>query len=56
MYSIQLQLTSPIIPDVTADFIDVIDNVAVFKVKRRPAGRLWAKVFIVNELEVEVVE
>ena len=56
MYSVQLQLTSPIIPDVTADFIDVIDNVAVFKVKRRPAGRLWAKVFIVNELEVEVVE
>lgn len=55
-YSIQLQITSPIILDATANFIDVIDNAAVFKVNRRKEARVWSKVFIENELEVEVVE
>lgn len=56
VYSIQLQITSPLVIDSTADFVDVIDNAVVFKVNRRHEARVWSKVFIDNELEVKVVE
>ena len=52
VYSIQLQITSPLVIDSTADFVDVIDNAVVFKVNRRHEARVWSKVFIENELEV----
>lgn len=51
-YSIQVQLTKPIIRDQTAEFIDVIDNAVVFNVQRRQSGRIWTKVFIENTVEI----
>jgi lipopolysaccharide transport system ATP-binding protein len=53
IYSIQLQLTKTIVPDETAEFLDVIDDAIVFRVARRPGGRIWAKVFLPNSMEVE---
>jgi lipopolysaccharide transport system ATP-binding protein len=51
-YSIQLQLTHPVIEDQTAEFIDVIDDAIVFKVSRRPHGRIWAHVYVPNSIRV----
>lgn len=48
IYSIQLQLTSPVILDETAEFLDVIDDAIVFNVARKRDGRVWAKVFLPN--------
>ena len=45
-YSIQLQLTQPLIEDQTAEFLDVIDDAIVFKVSRRPHGRIWTHVYV----------
>lgn len=52
-YSIQLQITSPIIRDYTARFLDVIDNACVFKMSRRKGARIWAKAFVENEVEIQ---
>lgn len=45
-YSVMAQLSQPIIPDQTAEFIDVVDNAIVFRVERRLNARLWAKVYL----------
>jgi lipopolysaccharide transport system ATP-binding protein len=50
-YSIQLQLASPVVLDVSAEFQDVIDDAIVFKVYRREHARIWTKVFIPNTYE-----
>ena len=52
-YSIKLEITVPITPDVSASFLDVIDDAIVFNVTRRGGTRLWAKVFIENEGDVK---
>ena len=51
-YSIQLQLTHPLIEDQTAEFLDVIDDAIVFKVSRRPHGRIWTHVYVPNSIRV----
>jgi len=51
-YSVQVQLTRPVVPDQSADFLDVIENAVVFNVVRRPTGRLWTKVYLENEFAV----
>lgn len=48
IYSIQLQLTKPVILDETAEFLDVIDDAIVFNIARKSDGRAWAKVFLPN--------
>jgi lipopolysaccharide transport system ATP-binding protein len=55
IYSIQFQLTEPVALDETAKFLDVIDNAIVFRVNRRQRGRIWAKVFIPNTIEIKSV-
>jgi lipopolysaccharide transport system ATP-binding protein len=52
-YSIQIQVTEPIVEGETARFLDVVDDAIVFKVDRRPGGRLWSKVFIPTTMTVE---
>lgn len=54
-YSIQLQLTKPVIADQSAEFLDVIDDAIVFNVQRRANKRIWTKVYIENSLEVHAV-
>lgn len=51
-YALQLELTKPLIPDQSADFLDVIDNAVVFRMARRPNGRIWAQAYVPNTLEV----
>lgn len=51
-YSLQLELTKPLILDQSAEFLDVIDNAVVFRMARRPDGRIWAQIYIPNALEV----
>jgi lipopolysaccharide transport system ATP-binding protein len=53
-YSIQFQLSRPIILDQTAEFLDVIDDAIVFNVQRKITGRIWAKVFLPNSVEVVI--
>lgn len=54
-YSIHLELTSPIIKDQSAEFLDVIDDAIVFNIQKRINGRIWAKVYIENNVEVDLV-
>jgi lipopolysaccharide transport system ATP-binding protein len=51
-YSIQLQLTKPLIEDQSAEFIDVIDDAVVFKVSRKSQGRIWAQVHLPNSIQI----
>ncbi len=51
-YSIQLQLTQPLIVDQTAEFLDVIDDAIVFNVCRRPQGRIWTQVHVPNSIRI----
>lgn len=52
-YSIQFQLTEPILLDKTAKFLDVIEDAIVFKVSPNEEAKIWSKVFITNTMEVE---
>ncbi len=54
-YSIHLELTSPIVKDQSAEFLDVIDDAIVFNVQRRANKRIWAKVYVENNVEVSLV-
>ena len=51
-YSIQLQLTKPLIMNQSAEFIDVIDNAIIFKVSRNPLCRIWTQVQVPNSIDV----
>ena len=48
-HSIQAQITIPLIPNMSATFLDVIDDAVVFNMARRPVNRIWTKAFIENE-------
>ena len=51
-YSVQLQITSPIVLGHTAKFLDVIDDALVFKMARREGARIWTKVYVKNDVEI----
>lgn len=51
-YSISLQLTSPLILNETAEFLDVIDDALFFRVVRSSVARVWSSVYIDNSFEV----
>ena len=51
-YSLQAQLTEPVVLDETAEFLDVIDNAVVFRVERRKEARLWTKCYTDNTVEI----
>ena len=52
-YSIQTQLTEPIILDETAKFIDVIDDAVVFTIRRWEKARVWSKVHSFPTVEIK---
>jgi len=52
-YSIQIQLSSPVILDESAEFLDVLENAVVYKVSRRAGSRLWTKIFVPADFETE---
>jgi lipopolysaccharide transport system ATP-binding protein len=52
-YSIQLQLTAPVVAGHTARFLDVIDDALVFRMSRREEARIWSKAYVKNEVKIE---
>lgn len=54
-YSVQVQLTRPIVVEETADFLDLIENAVVFSVERKHSGRIWAKVYLETEFTSLIV-
>ncbi len=52
-HSVRLEITKPVIPGHTATFLDVIDDALVFKMSRREGVRIWAKVFVENEVAIK---
>lgn len=51
-YSVQLQITTPVVFNHIAKFLDVIDDAIVFKMACREGTRIWAKAFVENEVEI----
>lgn len=51
-YSVMAQLSQPIIPEQTADFIDVVNNAVVFSVNRWEKGKLWANAYFFPTCEI----
>ncbi|MEG6512196.1 ABC transporter ATP-binding protein [Desulforamulus ruminis] len=52
-YSLQTQLTEPIIYDETANFIDVIEDAVVFTVRRWEKAKVWSKVYLFPVVEIK---
>ncbi len=52
-YSVQLQITTPVVLGHTARFLDVIDDALVFRMCRREGTRIWTKAYIKNEVEIK---
>lgn len=51
-HSIQVQITILLIPNMSATFLDVVDDAVVFNVAQRPNNRIWTKAFVENTGEV----
>lgn len=54
-YSIQIQLTTPVVVDQAAEFLDVIEDAIVFNMQRRAGARIWTKAYVHNSVEVQVL-
>ena len=52
-HSIQLQIVKATGQDVSAIFLDVIDNALVFKMSLREGARIWASAFVENEVKIK---
>ena len=52
-YSIELQLTRPVVLDQTVEYIDVIDNAILFQMQKRNPSRLWSKVYVENSVAIK---
>lgn len=51
-YSLRVNISSPIIEDETAEFIDLINDALVFRIGRWEKARVWSKVHRFSELKV----
>ena len=51
-HGIQVQITVPLIHNVSANFLDVVDDAVIFNVARRPNNRIWTKAFVESECEI----
>jgi len=52
VYSMSVQLTSPLVLNETAEFLDVINDVLVFRVLRCKVARVWASVLLPGKVEI----
>lgn len=55
VYSLQVLISTPVILDQSAKFIDVIPDSCVFKVGPRPNAKVWSKVFLNPKLTIKKV-
>jgi lipopolysaccharide transport system ATP-binding protein len=51
-HSLHLEVTETIGDEVSARFLDVIDDAIIFRMRRREGVRLWAKAYVANEVEI----
>lgn len=51
VYSVKAQVVSPLIIDHSADFLDVVDDTVVFRVKRWQKATIWSKAFFFPSLK-----
>lgn len=52
-YSLRAQVTAPVILNETAEFLDVVENAVVFRVKRWEKARVWSKVHLFSEFKLK---
>jgi len=52
-YSLEVQLTTPLILNQTAEFLDVIKDAVVFQVHRWEKARVWSKALLFAELKLK---
>lgn len=55
-YSLRAHVSSPVIENETAEFLDVVPNAWVFKVVRWQKARVWSKVHAFSELNLQKIE
>lgn len=51
-YSIMAQISTPVVEDQSATFLDVVPDAVVFNVRRRKDGVVWSKVYLFPTLEL----
>jgi len=51
-YSIRVQITSPVAKELSADFLDVIEDALIFKVAKWTSSPLWCKVHLFPSLKL----
>jgi lipopolysaccharide transport system ATP-binding protein len=51
-YSLQIELSEPIVYDESAEYLDVIDDAVVFQMARKPRERIWAEIYLPNSVDV----
>lgn len=56
VYSIMLVMSMPIVRNKTAVFVDVVSNAAVLEVGENIKVKLWDKVYIDNDIEMERIK
>ena len=52
-YSLMAQLSQKVISDISAEFIDVVENAIVFSVRKWNPYRIWTKVYLFPQGEVK---
>ncbi len=55
-YSLQTQITWPVVRGETAEFVDVIEDALVFQVERWTHSRVWSKVHLFPSLRLRRIE
>lgn len=54
-YNLIISISTPLVLNKTAKFLDVIQAAKVFSVLERPEARLWSKVYIKNALNISKI-
>ena len=55
VYSIRVHVTSPLVEGCTADFLDVLDDVVVFRVEKWDVATVWSKVYLFPRIKLNLL-
>ncbi|WP_460153868.1 ABC transporter ATP-binding protein [Pseudomonas sp. S2_B07] len=56
VYSLRINISSPIVENESAEFVDFVSDAVVFKVGRWDKSRVWSKVHVFSELKLQEFE
>ncbi|MDR6918658.1 lipopolysaccharide transport system ATP-binding protein [Pseudomonas sp. 3296] len=56
IYSLRINISSPIVENESAEFVDFVSDAVVFKVGRWDKSRVWSKVHVFSELKLQEFE